>query len=467
MPHLTQAAKNAINAGGIPVTLLEIDLPNGTTFRTSDAGRTSTTFSYKPFVKSWSPITYGVSDNDGRIRRASSTVRVIDPEPRTLTKALTGEHGRSIRGSVVRLKAAIKGLDEADWWSRLTGIIHDWSMPEPFVLEFLIRAAADDPLRGSGNRLLVTRDDFDTAPDDIIGTSVPVIYGKHESDGTNIDGMLTCYRVSTNGDPADTTTAPTRYLVGSGRMIDVMNRWTDGAGPTVVGDKDTGWFWEERNGRIYTTIGFAADPGADVVITCDAWGLGKTGTPSFDKYNTDDSEVIKNSIEQIRHYLTNFVLNDWYRKVDSTDWFNEFTDTTLNRESWDASLAYFERKELFGARSVPAQTVEQTMTEFAETWAISYFMNEDGELGIAVNDPHTSKEKIYGQEVMNRSDMRQRLFMLKPDLTRQIDSIRSRSFLVEDTSEFLAARIARDPHRNLNKEIEITLPWSEAEEPGL
>ena len=465
MTHLTQPAIAALDAGGIPVTLLEIDLPDGTTFRTSDAGRAGATAPYKPFVKSWTPITYGVSDNDGRVERLRSTVRVMDPEPRTLTKILTGENGRLIRGSAARLKAAIRGLDEADWWSRLTGIVQDWKMPEPFVIEFLLRSTADDPLRGNGNRLLVTRDDFDTAPDNVIGAPVPEIYGKHESAGTNVTGMLTCVRVSTNGDPTDRTTAPTRYLVGGARMIDAIDRWTDGASKTAVGAHGTGWFWEERNGHIYTTIGFASDPGESAAITVDAWGLGKVATPTADP--SDDSGVIKNGIAQLRHFLTNFVLNDWHRKVDKIDWFDPFTDTILHRESLDLAMAYFERKQMFGARAVPSQTVEATLAEFAQTWAVSYFLNEEGELGISVNDPHTSKGDIYGQIEIGRSDMRGNLFALEPDLTRQTDGIRNRFFFSEAENEYLAARITRDPHRNLNREIEIKMPWSGAEEPSL
>ena len=465
MTHLTQAAIAALDAGGVPVTLLEIDLPDGTTFRSSDSGRAGTTAPYKPFVKSWSPITYAVSDNAGRIERLRSTVRVMDPEPRTLTKILTGENGRIIRGSVARLKAAIAGLDEADWWSRLTGIVQDWKMPEPFVIEFLLRSTADDPLRGNGNRLLVTRDDFPTAPDDVIGTPIPEIYGKHESAGTNVTGMLPCIRISTDGDPLDRTTKLVRYLVGSGRMVDVITRWTDGASQLSVAAKGTGWFWEERNGRVYTTVGFGTDPGESAVITVDAWGLGNTGTPTADP--ADDSAVIKNGLEQLRHFLTNFVLNDWYRKADNTNWFDPFTDTTLHRESWDLAMAYFARKQMFGARAVPSQTVEATLTEFATTWAVSYFLNEEGELGIAVNDPHTSKDAIYGRVAMGRSDMRGRLFALDHDLTRQIDSIRNRFFFSEAQNEFLAARIARDPNRKLNREIEIKMPWSGAEEPSL
>ncbi len=468
MTHLTQTAIDALDAGGIPVTLLEIDLPDGTTFRTSDAGRASATAPYKPFVQSWTPITYGVSDNDGRVERMRSTVRVMDPEPRTLTKILTGENGRLIRGSVARLRAAIAGLDESDWWSRLTGIVQDWKMPEPFVIEFLLRSVADDPLRGSGNRLLVTRDDFDTAPDDSLGAPVLEIYGKHESAGTNVTGMLNCTRVSTNGDPNDRTTAPIRYLVGSGRLVDAIDSWEDGASKTAVGAHGTGWFWEERNGRVYTTIGFASgapDPGEGAVVTVDAWGLGKLATPTPDP--SDDLEVMKNGIEQLRHYLTNYVLNDWHRKDDKTSWFDPFTDTILQRDSWDLSMAYFERKVLYGARAVPSQTVEATMAEFNESWAVSYFLDESGELGVAVNDPHTSKEDIYSQVEMGRSDMRGKLFALESDLTRQIDSIRNRFFFSEAEGEYLGARVARDPNRGLNREIEIKMPWSGAEEPSL
>ncbi len=463
MPHQTPKAVAAIDAGGSPVTLLEIDLPDGTTFRASDAGRTSATAPFGPFIRSWSPITYNLSEIGGKPRRVGAIVTVNDPD-RTLTKVLKGEDARLVRGSAARLRATVFGLDEDDWWSRLIGIVHDWKMPEPFVITFLLRSVVDDPLRSDGNQVSVTADDFPTAPESSLGVHIPVVLGVHDSATTNATGLLNAFRISTDGDPSDRVTKPIRYVVSVGRLPNILASWEDGSNKVTLGNKDADWFWEERNGKVFSTLGFTSISDT-LVVTVDAMGLAKTATPTPDP--TDDSEVIKNSIEQLRFYLAQFVFNDFNKKPDNSSWFDPFADTALNRASWDTAMAYAGRKELFGARAIPSEPVVKSMTDFSTSWTCSYLINELGELGIDINDPHLSKEGIYGQVVVRRSDMRGRLFKLEPELDKQIDGIRNRFFYSEADGDFLAGRTVRDPHRTHNREVEIDQLWSGATEPSL
>lgn len=471
---MTQLAIDAVDAGGIPVTLIEIDLADGTTFRASDAGRESETAPYPPFVESWTPIPHGVSNKDGRLQRLEAVVRVIDPEPRTLTKQLTGENGRLVRGSVSRLRAAVKGLAESEWWPRLTGIVQDWNRPEPFIFDFMLRSTADNPLRGAGNQLLLTRDDFDTAPESSIGQPVPIVLGVHDSTGTNVNGMLKTIRCSTDGDPRDHTTKPVRYLISAGRLPDVQRVWDDGVGPTTVGAIGTDWFQEARNGRPFTTVGFVtgSDPGESAVITVDAFGLAELTPRPGEVSASDDSTISKNAAKQLRLWLTNFVFNDYFRSdtaISATAWLDPYTTTPLHRESWDETIAYFERKEMFGARAVPGdQDVDKTLGEFAKSWGVQYFIDDAGQLGINVNDPHTMKSAVYPALVFGRSDMKgTKLPALVSDQKRQFDSVRYQSFFSEAEERFLAARVARDPHRNVNRELVFDMPWSGAKLPSL
>ena len=458
---LTTAAKAALDAGGIPLSVFELDLPDGTAFRISDRGVASQDLLYKPFVRRWSPITYGTSDTDGRVERIRASVEVIDPEPRILTKILKGATGRNLRGSAARIWGLIPGLPAADWWRRFTGIAIRAEMREPYIWSFELRADLEE-LRGDAHRLTVTRDDFPTAPDDSISQIVPVVYGVQDSTGIDVNGMLSCIRCSTTGDFYNST-RPYRYLVTEGFLPDVITSWADGGSETALGNRDVDWFWTNRKGHLYTELGFDSDPGEATAITVDAYGLANVATPTPDP--SDTSQVIENPIEILRHYLTNFVFNHWNDGTVNSSWFTPFVDSPLEQESWDFAQAYFAKKAAVAARSMPAQSVEQTMMEAAESFEIGFFLQQEGKLGLAFSDPHTAKDAVYGQVVLRPSDMRKPSELI-PDAEQAITRVRYRFFLAESTGRYLASRTSADPHRSINREVELTMPWSGATEPS-
>jgi hypothetical protein len=466
MTHLTSSAIVAVNSRMPAVSVLEIDLPDGTSYNAAAFGAKSSTKTYGPWVKKWSKITYGSSDNNGRIARVKATVTVIDdPVKRTLTKVIEGAEGRNWRGSVASIKAMIpnQGLLESDWWYRLQGEVYYHEVVEPFVYKIYLRSTTDEPLRGAGSQHYVTETDFPTAPDESLGQPIPIVMGVFTSPGT-VAGMLPCIRVSTNGDPRfGPTTNPFRYLYCANWISDIQNVWDNGAGKTAVSDPGSGtttWYQESRNGRRYTTIGFNSDPGADHVITADGYGLDRTVHAPGAAANSD--LINKNAAEQLRMWLAQFVLRDGINSPPDilVGTWPDFYAVALHRESWDATIAYFNVKEMWGGISIYTnKSVDYYLKQFAETWGVHYFLTEEGELGITINDPHTSKGDIYPNLVFDRRDMNQQ-FKVKPETTRMVSSVRYQFFHAEADGEYLKSGMAHDPNRTVKREIAISQPWS-------
>jgi len=340
-------------------------------------------------------------------------------------------------------------------------------MPEPFVFSFALRSS-DDALLGSGFRRTITREDFDTAPDDKLGSGIPILYGRKQSTGTNVTGMIEAIRCSTNGDPERPTTKPVRYLVSEGRLPDVLTRWTGGASQTSLGNRDTDWFWTNRNGHIYTEIGFetASDPGDTAVITVDAWGLTFGELPTSDP--ADDSQVMKLPTDQLRHYLANWVFNQWNDGTASPAYHDPFVDAPLDRPSWDAARGYYLKKNAEASRLVPLQSVQETVSDWGDSWQAIFSWTDEGKLGIAIHDPHTGKSDVYDRLTFLRNrDFVGTLLKLDTEVEQRIDRLRYLFFLADSQNELMASGTARDPHRNINREQEIQMKWGPGRESSL
>ena len=452
---LTAQAIAALDAGGTPLAIAEIDLPDGSTLRVGSFGGFHGDRRIKPFVPQWPRFSYGSEDREGRVESTRVSLSVNDPVGE-LVMVLRGENGRNIAGSAVRVLGVLRGLSSDHDIPLFTGVVIKYGTRPPNVVDFTLKLDLEE-LRGDGHRTIVNANDFPTAPDDSVGETIPVVLGVHDSTGTDATGMLSTVRVSTSGDPFDSS-KPYRYVVSEGRLPDVFKRWTDGASPTTLGNLGVDWFWTLRNGKVFTEVGFSSDPGASAVITVDAYGLASVAVPTADP--SDASAVVRNPVDALQLYLTNWVFNRWNDGSNRQSWFDPFADTPLEQASWNTASAFFGRKGAASKRSIPAQSVEATLAEWFDSVFAGFYLQEEGKLGLWINDMHTSKDAIYPSALYRHTDLVGEFPPMEQDSESAVSRVRYRTNLVEATGDYLDPRTTADPHRATSREADVSMPWS-------
>lgn len=311
---------------------------------------------YRPKLLSVGTISRGVSLRQNTLELPTVDV-VLDDTDQSIA-ANIGASRSYYRKRVARIRLASPDVDPEDWMTLFQGIVSGVGQPSPLMWQFTI-TPNDLPLRRDTSlRLTIEKSDWPNALAGVLGTTVPILYGKLDSGGTTNTGAVPAYLVdsSTNS-----------YLVCVGAAQYVGPVYVD---EVAVAADDYTVSRPVVNGRRYTLIVFDSDQGA-ASVTCDARGYEENGDGTGD--------LIEDPLAVLRHYLDNFVYSDytqgaWLSGVAPVD-DDAFSSTFFSDRGYKASM-YLDTK----------RKAIDTVNDFLASFEMKGFWNAMGELSVVVED---------------------------------------------------------------------------------
>lgn len=248
---------------GTWLRVLEIDLPDSTVLRSSEAGYSSVASGhYVARVKQWGSIQEGWSD-DG-LAAPETYADLADPAGE-LAALIAGEYSEAFRdGSVTcRIYLASPAVPRADWYLLFSGVV-----VRPFVVDTCVvrwPCRVDDAALASGSTLRVIGPSWPRADADTRTLVSPLAYGRHDGGARGLTrGQIPTIAV----DPEQLV-----YIVCGGVAQSVIRAYDDdgvisAAEYSVATDVRAGWCW--------TTLVFSTAPNG--AVTVDVAGVGDVST---------------------------------------------------------------------------------------------------------------------------------------------------------------------------------------------
>lgn len=271
---------------------VEIDLPDGTTWKLSDASLMTDNGLYDEKVKAWAPIKKTTSVWSYNIAKPSTNITIYDPE-RELINLLGGELHNKLEGQPVREKLISKYVKSSNWFTVFNGIFATRHLIGTKTVQFKF-GPNDKPLKQGARLGIIDSDRFPGAGNEVLGTSVPLLLGIHEG----IGGARTAHRISN-----------TEYMVSAGKLKSIDEVYEDAA----VSAGTWSIQYSNRKGYDFTEIVFSSDPGSDVDITVDCHGV--------DVFGDGAGYTVNNGADQLSLVLTNYFYSEhksgaWSKPTD-------------------------------------------------------------------------------------------------------------------------------------------------------
>jgi hypothetical protein len=324
-------------------------------------------------IGSW---TQALADRRYAIESLSLDCKVADGDGR-LSAILAGRYGNRLRNAAIAVKLAAPDVAPADWYVAFSGLLLSYRHEGDRV--WSLRMGTNDlPLDRWVPRVLLSRADWPTAANDIFGKSAPIVLGVFDSTDLTDKGCVPTLRV-------DTTVGAIRYLVSFGAIKAVDRVYVDGVDTAGVG-----WTFQvvTVNGKAFSVVEFATDPGADVAVTVDCQGWTTAGDGS--------GTVVVEPVAQLRLVLDNVVYGDW----KSGAW---LTTTAPVDESLFAEVQDFLASSLSGGHE-SARYLGDIIKgrDLIDTWATSFgirpFWTDRGKLGLSAEDHRVLIGAAYQDE---------------------------------------------------------------------
>lgn len=427
---------SAISGGrGSAQWALKINLP-GLTLRASDATFQSKSDGLYPGrILNLGGLNYAISDRSGQMPSVETTALVADPLGE-IAAVYTGVNANSVRGSVAEQFLASPDVEFLGWKKMFSGIIIRVGFKDRAV-EFTMRTN-DDRLRNDtpSGGWIINSQSFPLAVPAVYGKPAPVVYGIFDASTVQTGpGLVPTLLV-------DTTNY--RYLVSAGVLKDVTLVYVNGT--SVSGST---WTQETltRNGRVYTCIKFSSGfPAAADVVTCDCEGFEDVGDGSGD--------IITNPVAQLRHRLSNFVLNDYKTGA----WFS--TDSLINTAAFDAAETYLADLTASGSDwDGEARSGSDVISRFCISWRMRSWWSFDGKISIGYEDlfsmPYTGVQLKWHRDELGAFSMTEEDFQVTSRIT--VNSLFSASQGV-----FLHSFEVTDPTAAIESQSTLDLLLSEA-----
>lgn len=390
---------------------------------------------YPGKVLEWGDITQSAIDTSGRIERNETTVTVDDTD-RSIAKILAGPYANNLRGALAGIFLGEPNVASQSWYTAFFGMIASWDVPAPLRVRFKL-TPADQQMRAQTPLRKFLKADWNNLPltttSEVVNTTVPLAYGKHNSQGLGDQGMVPCPYV-------DTTTHTYAVCLGRAKSVDrvyvdgviTVSGWT--AGTTV------------KNGVIYTTITFTTDQGTKK-ITADVQGYENIGSGA--------GTMLDNPADCIKHYLTNFVFSNYA----NGNWLS--TSAKVDSVSF-ANAALFCAQQGYKTSFYVGEST--TPEELLSSWAYSFglipYWTNAGQIGLAVDSHKTTS--IYMDWPYFRHDLHD--FGGGFTLTREEQDIRDRyaiSFQKRASDgTYVSSVVVKDPDTNENASEDISLDGS-------
>jgi hypothetical protein len=341
----------------------------------------------------------------------------------------------SIRGSAVVLRILSPNVADGDAFTAFDGVLDGYSQPEPMMWELRLRPD-DWPLRlVNVPRTPITQADWPSADTAIIGEFLGPLYGTHDSNGSGEYGAVPALLV-------DRGAFKYVWMLGAGT---VTAAYSDGI---VVSENDYTASTETRNGKLWSVITFDTEQ-TDKEITLDVTGL----TDEPDGTGT----LITNPVLQLKHWLVNFVYNDWR----SGPYYEESEaplDTRYVNETADYldALGHEGSKRFGGTDPIPALDV---LNEWLDSHELKAVWRNNGKLAIRlVADPRN--QRIYfDTQVLRGTELAlefQRVF----DTSNVVRKVSGQYIFNEAVKKYLQTLEVSDLSVPDDVTVTRSLPWS-------
>ena len=328
------------------VPLLELDPPSGPR-RWSKSGVCSYSRGpYEPRVKSFGTVRPSISDRQNSLVGFEAAPVLNDHD--MLFRRIVGA-GEDLTGSPMRMWLASINVPVEKWYLAFSGVLYDYQQTTPG--EIALKGRPDDEwLSTKIPRWAVSEADWPKADRSVLGRPYPIPYGLHDS---------TSSRANRTSDGA----LPTLLVDTQGWVFLVCIGWIDVRRVYVSGALRTAGFAVLkliRNGRPFTVIDFAADPGGPVTV--DAYG--------YDDVGDGTGRPILNPAQQIAHLLAHVA----YRDSLGSGWTGRWPAVEVPLEfgpvDFSDSYGYVERLASGGAYGGGIY-LDQTTTAYdvLNTWA--------------------------------------------------------------------------------------------------
>lgn len=389
---------------------------------------------YEPRIRKggWGQVSSGSTDRSGKLEAVQTFVNCDDTD-RALMSLKYGPRGPEVRGSVATMKCVLLEGAYADAWTFFSGVV--WDIEFGTNRSAKISFRVDDlPLQREVPKLALASY-FPTAKSDVLALYAPVIYGVHDSTGLASDkGMVKALHVDTVGH---------RYLLSQGWLKSVR-RVFDGAAPAG----SYAITHPEINGVLWTLIDFAAAPSGDV--TADVEGLETVGDGS--------GTLITNAVDQLRHWLANFVWNTYRTGAYVGD-----AAAPIDTTSFDEAADYLDVLGMPGSHVFPQArtTGEKAVNEFVDQLNMQCFWNNVGLLSIRpkparVTDVYSDTEWIRYGDGKTLKD-----FVHKEDSQGIGDALSARHSFFHAQNDYAQELDVRDSSAGDSKSpLTVSMSWS-------
>lgn len=305
----------------------------------------------RPIVTGWGQIRTGVQVRGESLQTVSLNVQVSDSD-RWWAKKIVGPYAHTLRNTPLTVYLGAAGVRWPDWHLAFRGSLQAWALdgPASWTLSF---GPDDQWLKGFVPRHPITTADYRYSDAKTLDQYIPLIYGKHSTEGLGGGGALALPLVDSKA---------FRYLVGLGHItVDVV--YVSGA------PASTGWsvVRPTRGGKLVTEVAFTADQGT-AEVRADVRG--------FDTAGDGTGDLIENPVDVLAHFVTNFGRGDWR----SGSWGTDDPDL-LDLNGLRPLRDYF---TLYGVKNSRVIRTRERVSDIISSWGASNyakpFWTHDGRL---------------------------------------------------------------------------------------
>lgn len=391
-------------------------------------------------VVNWGIIRRQVSDRDNSLVYSDTDVTIEDTDGSFVSALETLQ--QTMRGARATIKLGSDRVAAASWATVFDGYVDKWSMKSALVWNLELHPN-DRPLENPVPKTPFLAGDFPNVGDKTLyGEHPSIIYGIHDSRGSSDAGMIPCPYVDT---------IAFRYMVCLGWAKDVPRVYKDGVLTSASNYTIT---HPAINGRQYTLIDFTADQ-TDGVITADVEGYEATG---------DGSGALLTGVNCLKHFLVNFVYNDYQSGnwgADGTAPVNTTAFSTV--QTYLTDLGWEKVSARYGGES-QVKAVE-VINEFCRSLQLYVFPTRAGQIAVGKDD-HRSTTLWYDQPQWIRYDKDEKgedgSLQIDYDKDSLIDRLSVHYIYNAAEGKYVQTIEVRDLSSTEQATDNLDLPWSNA-----
>jgi hypothetical protein len=362
------------------IATLELDIA-GTTYRYSPMGAAAFdgVGMHRPFVSSMGPFPSAGNFSEFALETPAPSVEIYDHD-RTIQKLVGGSARESIVGSPARCyrRASPSIVATGSHWKFFDGIVSAFGISGERTYRFDL--SPDMRLLDTEPKIpRLTRDDFPTAPLNIVGTPLWIVFGAHLSTGvTDARGMIQCLPSTedSSGNCVD-------WVISYGQATGVVRLFRGASQSAAIEDTaNWGFYTLERGGRRYQMGHYnpgSNKPLASDYVAVDMYGLFQDGPVAL-------TSPITNPAECIRVFLGHFVYGAGNVTSAQTAYENE-TTKPIASSVFDDAETYFATRGDKCAMVIRADEISrEVFNEWCNTFNAGPFLEDAWKIGAIPED---------------------------------------------------------------------------------